>query len=125
MLLATDHSGGVAHVLQLLHHGLDPPRSNKQNAVGQPADQVLRELLPGQQLLGQDGVFGLHEADPAVQLNGDTCSRRAHKSSPQRHKGHKEENQESKDGGNDFMFHEPIYRFSYSSFFFFVSFVPL
>ena len=64
---------------RLMDHGFHPPRADEQHAVGQPADDVLSQLLAGEQLLGQHGVFRLHEADAAVQLHRDPRARRANR----------------------------------------------
>jgi hypothetical protein len=63
----------VTHALEFLHDRLNPARPNEQNTIRQPAGQILCQLFPRQQLLGQNGIFGVHQADMPVQLYGDSC----------------------------------------------------
>jgi hypothetical protein len=65
------NGGRVAHGSELLQDRLNAAGPDEKNAVGEPADDVLRELLTGEQFLGKDRVLGLHEANAAVQLDGD------------------------------------------------------
>jgi hypothetical protein len=65
----------VAHFLQLLHHGVHATGTDEQNAVGEPAYDVLREFLAGQQLLGEDAILGLNQTNAPVQFDGDASAR--------------------------------------------------
>lgn len=64
------HLRGVAHLLQLVQHHLQVPRPHQQGPLAQPADHLIAQPLAGEQLLGQHGVFGQHQAHLAVQLGG-------------------------------------------------------
>jgi hypothetical protein len=61
----------VSHLLEFLEDRLDPAGADQQDAVGQSADDVVGELLAGEEFLRQEGVLGLDEAHPAVQLHRD------------------------------------------------------
>jgi hypothetical protein len=61
----------VSHFLQFLDDGVYAAGADKENAIGEAADDFLGKLLARQQFLGQDGVFGLDEANAAVELYGN------------------------------------------------------
>ena len=59
----------MAHLPEFVQHRVDPPGADEQHPVGQPAGDLLGELLAGEQLLGEHRVLGQHQADAAVQLD--------------------------------------------------------
>src|SRR5262249_62211065 len=52
------------------------PGPEKKDTVGHPADHFLRQFLAREQLLGEDGVLGLDQADAAVQLDRNAAPAR-------------------------------------------------
>jgi hypothetical protein len=71
----TTNLRSVPHFLQFLNHRLDTAGTDEQNAIGQSANNVLSQFLASQQLLGQDGVLSLHQANAAMQLHRDASAR--------------------------------------------------
>jgi hypothetical protein len=49
----------MSHTLQFLDDRINAARTDEQYGIGQPADNVLVQLLVGKELLGQESVFGL------------------------------------------------------------------
>src|SRR5689334_16321901 len=64
-----DDARCLSHALQFLNHRLDAPRAQEQRAVAQPADDVLTQLAPREDLLGERRVLGEDQADAAVNLD--------------------------------------------------------
>ena len=56
----------VPHFLQFLNDAVNPAGADQEHTLAQPADNVLGQLLVGQQLLGENGVLGLDQRDPAM-----------------------------------------------------------
>src|SRR5262249_6423039 len=62
----------VAHALQFLDNGVRPAVADQQHAISQPADDVLSELLAGEEFLRQRGILGGDQRQLAMQLYGDS-----------------------------------------------------
>jgi hypothetical protein len=50
----------MAHALEFFDHGLHTSGPDEEHLIGQPPDQILGELPPGQQFCGEHGVLGVN-----------------------------------------------------------------
>jgi hypothetical protein len=59
----------MSHSLQFDDHGGDPAGSDQQNPFRQPADDIVSQLPPRQQLFREHGIFGVDETDATVEFH--------------------------------------------------------
>jgi hypothetical protein len=65
----------MPEALQFLHDRICPAGPNEQDSVRQSSDQVGLKLFVGQQLLSENRVLRLNQADASMELGRDPSAR--------------------------------------------------